>query len=199
MALWKDSTLTPNSTPAAPDPAARAPVAPTANTPPPVPASSVPPVPAAKERPSMKESVISAGLSIEGKIVGSGHVRVAGKFKGDVQVDGNPRINAVSDEFLKLFERPVLVYRGRRVLDVPARQLASITVQRGGVDRVLPVVALAREIHLAVGGLRFGVAVGEQDSELGLAGPLRLRRGRREHGDAQEYLAEDVLHGELPG
>ena len=42
----------------------------------------------------MKESVISAGLSIEGKIVGSGHVRVAGKFKGDVQVDGNLHIDA---------------------------------------------------------------------------------------------------------
>ena len=41
----------------------------------------------------MKESVISAGLSIEGKIVGSGHVRVAGKFKGDVQVDGNLHID----------------------------------------------------------------------------------------------------------
>jgi cytoskeletal protein CcmA (bactofilin family) len=47
-----------------------------------------------KERPAMKESVISAGLSIEGKIVGSGHVRVAGKFKGDVQVDGNLHIDA---------------------------------------------------------------------------------------------------------
>ena len=42
----------------------------------------------------MKESVISSGLSIEGKIVGSGHVRVAGKFKGDVQVDGNLHIDA---------------------------------------------------------------------------------------------------------
>jgi cytoskeletal protein CcmA (bactofilin family) len=42
----------------------------------------------------MKESVIAAGLSIEGKIVGSGHVRVAGKFKGDIQVEGNLHIDA---------------------------------------------------------------------------------------------------------
>ena len=42
----------------------------------------------------MKESVIASGLTIEGKIVGSGHVRVAGKFKGDVQVDGNLHIDA---------------------------------------------------------------------------------------------------------
>jgi cytoskeletal protein CcmA (bactofilin family) len=95
MALWKDSTLTPNSTPATPDPAPRTPVPPpAANAAPaaPSPASSTPaPV---KERPAMKESVISAGLTIEGKIVGSGHVRVAGKFKGDVQVDGNLHIDA---------------------------------------------------------------------------------------------------------
>ncbi|HWW80255.1 MAG TPA: polymer-forming cytoskeletal protein [Steroidobacteraceae bacterium] len=37
----------------------------------------------------MKESVIASDLTIEGKIVGSGHVRIAGRFKGDVQVDGN--------------------------------------------------------------------------------------------------------------
>jgi cytoskeletal protein CcmA (bactofilin family) len=38
---------------------------------------------------SMKESVIAAGLTIEGKIEGSGHVRIAGDFKGDVNVQGN--------------------------------------------------------------------------------------------------------------
>ena len=41
------------------------------------------------QRLDMKESVIASDLMIEGKIVGSGHVRIAGKFKGDVQVDGN--------------------------------------------------------------------------------------------------------------
>ena len=38
------------------------------------------------------ESVISAGLTIEGKIEGAGHVRIAGNFKGDVQVQGNVTI-----------------------------------------------------------------------------------------------------------
>jgi cytoskeletal protein CcmA (bactofilin family) len=38
---------------------------------------------------SAKESVISAELTIEGKIEGAGHVRIAGRFKGDVQVQGN--------------------------------------------------------------------------------------------------------------
>ena len=41
----------------------------------------------------MKESVIASDLTIEGKIVGSGHVRIAGRFKGDVQVDGNLTID----------------------------------------------------------------------------------------------------------
>jgi len=36
-----------------------------------------------------KESVIAADLTIEGKIEGSGHVRIAGRFKGDVNVQGN--------------------------------------------------------------------------------------------------------------
>jgi cytoskeletal protein CcmA (bactofilin family) len=38
------------------------------------------------------ESVISAGLTIEGKIEGAGHVRIAGHFKGDVTVQGNVTI-----------------------------------------------------------------------------------------------------------
>ena len=34
-------------------------------------------------------SVIAAGMSIEGKIQGEGHMTLAGQFKGDVQVAGN--------------------------------------------------------------------------------------------------------------
>src|SRR6202012_4893345 len=41
------------------------------------------------QRLDMKESVIASDITIEGKIIGSGHVRIAGRFKGDVQVDGN--------------------------------------------------------------------------------------------------------------
>ncbi len=39
------------------------------------------------------ESVIAANLSIEGKIEGSGNVRMAGRFKGDVRIDGNFNID----------------------------------------------------------------------------------------------------------
>lgn len=85
MALWKEQ------------------VSPVQNQPPAAPAVAVPPardaersapvaVPAdarRAERAPAKESVIAADLAIEGKIEGSGHVRIAGRFKGDVHVDGN--------------------------------------------------------------------------------------------------------------
>jgi cytoskeletal protein CcmA (bactofilin family) len=50
--------------------------------------------PAPKERVEMKESLIASGLAIEGKINGNGHVRVAGKFKGDIEVEGNLHIDS---------------------------------------------------------------------------------------------------------
>lgn len=49
---------------------------------------------AAQPRAEGKESLIAPGLSIEGKIEGSGHVRIAGNFKGDVHVQGNLTIEA---------------------------------------------------------------------------------------------------------
>src|SRR3954452_2237538 len=41
-----------------------------------------------------KESVIAADLTIEGKIEGAGHVRMAGRFKGDVHIQGDLTIEA---------------------------------------------------------------------------------------------------------
>jgi cytoskeletal protein CcmA (bactofilin family) len=94
MALWKDTNTGTGSASPAPGlatgtpPAAREPertnVAPLS--------PDVPRRPAPRQE--MKESIISADLTIEGKIVGSGHVRIAGRFKGDVQVDGNLSLDA---------------------------------------------------------------------------------------------------------
>ena len=99
MALWKDSGTPPSPTAsgtpaAASTPASvtelhgkseRAPVEPTTAD------STRQRAPAI--RPPGAESVIAAELTIEGKIVGGGDVRIAGRFKGDVQVDGNFRID----------------------------------------------------------------------------------------------------------
>ena len=43
----------------------------------------------ANERSEAKESLIASDITIEGKIEGSGHVRIAGRFKGDVNVQGD--------------------------------------------------------------------------------------------------------------
>ena len=90
MAIWKDPTpaakanepsrfdlASPAQAPAAtPEPMAPAPAAPA-------------PIRAVDNGAAARESVIAADLTIEGKIEGSGHVRIAGKFKGDVKVQGN--------------------------------------------------------------------------------------------------------------
>jgi cytoskeletal protein CcmA (bactofilin family) len=91
MALWKDSNT--GTSPAAPTSPAASP-APAHREPERASVASLPPAPAARPAPApqrneMKESHIASDLTIEGKIVGTGHVRIAGKFKGDVQVEGN--------------------------------------------------------------------------------------------------------------
>jgi len=82
MAIWKESSPKKDSF-AAPE---SAPVRITDQRPP-LPVGTEPPArPADRE---VRESVVAAGLAIEGKIEGSGHVRIAGRFTGDVQVQGN--------------------------------------------------------------------------------------------------------------
>ena len=93
MALWKDTntgTASPSPAPgaASPPPLAREPER--TNVAPLSPEVARRPAP----RQEMKESIISADITIEGKIAGSGHVRIAGRFKGDVQVDGNLSLDA---------------------------------------------------------------------------------------------------------
>jgi cytoskeletal protein CcmA (bactofilin family) len=44
---------------------------------------------ATTERSEGKESLIASDLTIEGKIEGAGHIRIAGRFKGDVHVQGD--------------------------------------------------------------------------------------------------------------
>lgn len=51
------------------------------------------PRPPADPNAAPRESVIAPQLTIEGKIEGSGHVRIAGRFKGDVNVQGDVTID----------------------------------------------------------------------------------------------------------
>ena len=49
---------------------------------------------ASRAEPQAKESLIASDLTIEGKIEGAGHVRIAGRFKGDVNVQGDLTLDA---------------------------------------------------------------------------------------------------------
>ena len=98
MALWKDPTKDP-SMPGSDGAAALAAEPAMRSVATPVPTSSSAGEPARRaERAapaavgSAKESLIAADVTIEGKIEGAGHVRIAGRFKGDVNVQGNVTI-----------------------------------------------------------------------------------------------------------
>jgi len=83
MAIWKEqTTATKEPVPMPPQPAPQKEDS-FASTPP---AYNQPPRASMADQ---KETLIAANLSIEGKIQGAGHVRVAGQFKGDVNVEGN--------------------------------------------------------------------------------------------------------------
>lgn len=96
MALWKDPTAKDSSTGsdasgAATEPAARSSERPTpVGVPAPSGETTKRPTPGAAG--AAKESLIAADVTIEGKIEGAGHVRIAGRFKGDVNVQGNVTI-----------------------------------------------------------------------------------------------------------
>jgi cytoskeletal protein CcmA (bactofilin family) len=99
MALWKESpTPAGAGSPAATPAAAPAPVerAPERVADPALAVSPRRPTPATPRSPSdvVGESVIAANLTIEGKIEGTGNVRIAGRFKGDVRIDGNFTIDS---------------------------------------------------------------------------------------------------------
>jgi cytoskeletal protein CcmA (bactofilin family) len=103
MALWNEKpTTTPGPVPTGrkepltPVPAGAAPPAPAPIAERPAPSDRIPSdaaLAAAPRRPAPRgeggESVIAANLTIEGKIEGAGNVRMAGRFKGDVRIDGN--------------------------------------------------------------------------------------------------------------
>ena len=99
MALWKDSPT--GTSPAATNSPGIAPTPHHPREPEKTNVASLSPEPPRRPAPApapraaeVRESHISADLTIEGKIVGTGHIRIAGRFKGDVQVDGNVSLEA---------------------------------------------------------------------------------------------------------
>lgn len=80
MSIWKEQSAPKRETmPTSPAPAPKVEATPAAS-------HDLPRRAAEREA---KESLIAADLTIEGKIEGTGHVRIAGRFKGDVNVQGH--------------------------------------------------------------------------------------------------------------
>lgn len=92
MAIWKDivakDSTQPEGSVASPPPVNRPRPEAVLSAAPQAPAQSL------ASRKDLKESVIATGLTFEGKIEGSGHVRISGRFKGDVNVDGTLTVEA---------------------------------------------------------------------------------------------------------
>ena len=92
MALWKEPVKTPTETRETMDltPRAVPEAKPEVQTPVQQPTfnSTPAPVTAVPGKPK-SESLIAPDITIEGKIEGAGHVRIAGSFKGDVNVRGD--------------------------------------------------------------------------------------------------------------
>ena len=58
---------------------------------------TVAPIPSGPRRAASldaRESIIASDITIEGKIDGAGHVRLAGRFKGDVHIQGDLTVEA---------------------------------------------------------------------------------------------------------
>lgn len=89
MAIWKDQGSAPAAAPERITPAATPASSPAPAGAPAAEQAPAPAAPRATVRAVERESVIAPELTIEGKIEGSGNVRIAGKFKGDVNVNGN--------------------------------------------------------------------------------------------------------------
>jgi cytoskeletal protein CcmA (bactofilin family) len=92
MSLWKDNTARQTPAPAS---EAREPVRFDAPSKPELaPSPAAAPVTRTATSLPRKESLIATDITIEGKIEGGGSVRIAGKFKGNVSVQGDLTIEA---------------------------------------------------------------------------------------------------------
>lgn len=94
MAIWKDSSSHRQAVPASPTPDVSANHRADSQASDPSPVMAVSSAARAQTDRVRAESVIAADIMIEGKIEGTGSVRIAGKFKGDVNVQGDLNIES---------------------------------------------------------------------------------------------------------
>jgi cytoskeletal protein CcmA (bactofilin family) len=127
------------------------------------------------------ESVVASGLTIEGKIDGSGNVRVAGSFKGTVHVKGELTIEPGATVEAEINADAVLVggqVRGQIVASTRV-ELRESGVLIGDLKAGSLTVAAGSKMR---GRVEFGWKEGEVESlsptELNLRSPQAGRDGR---------------------
>jgi cytoskeletal protein CcmA (bactofilin family) len=131
MALWNEKT-----TPAAPagPVAAPPPSAPPERAQPASPADTATAISSRRPTPRASgeggESVIAANLNIEGKIEGAGNVRIGGRFKGDVRIEGNFTIDSGA-HLTGQVAAAVVVVGGELLGNIESAK--RVDVQEGGV------------------------------------------------------------------
>jgi len=116
------------------------------------------------------ESVIAANLTIEGKIEGSGNVRMAGRFKGDVRIDGNFNIEPGAHLTGQVLAGIVVV--GGELLG-NIESATRVDVQEGGVivgDVKADPSRSPRIAHARTRRIRLGRRKGEGQARLGGGG-----------------------------
>ena len=208
MSIWKDQGATKKDTatlvpePSSP-PEREAPVAATFS-----PTVTAPAVRAAAAEREPKESLIAADLTIEGKIEGTGHVRIAGKFNGDVNVQGNLTIETgakltggvraqkviVAGELegnIESAQKVEVLASGALIGDVKA---GSLTVAAGARMRGIPSRAAALDLledfgmtPLAIHGSRSVNGVSRLHGEV-----CRLRNALVEHVVRRAFAAGEM-------
>ena len=114
----------------------------------------------------LKESVVAAEITITGKIVGAGHVRIAGKFEGDVHIEGD-----------------LTVEQGAKLTgSIRAESVAIAGEVEGNIDS-------AKKVEL----LSSGVLNGDlKAGTLTVAAGSRMR-GRAEFGWGEEHSTSNTL------
>src|SRR5262245_57729886 len=126
------------------------------------------------EQHAHSESVLAAGLTIEGKIGGSGHLRVAGRFTGNIDVKGELTIEAGATINGEVRADTVLVggeIRGN-VASKSRVDLKESGVLIGDVKAVSLTVAAGSKMR---GQAEFGWKDGEVPARPALAAPKPTR------------------------
>lgn len=125
-----------------------------------------------------KESVIAPDIAIEGKIEGAGHVRIAGQFKGDIDVRGDLTIEANAKVNGGIRAEKIMI-AGELTGNVDSA--ANVELMPGGA--VTGDVKAASMVVAAGARMRGHVDFGWEDSKPAAPGNKRTNGGEANHGN----------------